>query len=124
MEKVVEIDGRPVRLKATGGLYYRYKEQFGRELITDMSKVEECFQAGKPEDAYKQEAFSLEVYYNILWTLAKTADSTIPPPQEWLDSFESFPIFEVWPLAQELLNQNNKTGPKNAPAVAEAENDS
>jgi hypothetical protein len=48
----------------------------------------------------------MEVFYNIIWTLAKTADKKIPEPIEWLDEFEEFPLFEILPQLQELISNS------------------
>jgi len=45
----------------------------------------------------------MEVFYNICWTLAKTADNSISEPLEWLDTFEVFPLMEILPELQELM---------------------
>lgn len=55
------------------------------------------------------EAFDIEVFYNLVWTLAKTGDSSIPPPMEWLDTFETFPLEDIIPEAQDLLYASFKS---------------
>lgn len=137
MEKTILIDGRPVAFKATGGIGYRYKSQFGREFIADVSVLEEfatsakvkkvpkkdnkgknVFVGGKIQFEEKAEydftKFSLESMYNILWTLAKTADDSIPAPQAWLDSFNVFPVMDIFEQVKDILEQNFKVTPKNA----------
>lgn len=130
MEKSVKIDGKSVRFKATGGLMYRYKAQFGRELLTDLAALEELQSSAKtvqikskgsdgkirltPKVEYDLTKFSLSFLYDLLWTMAKTADESIPPPQDWLDSFDAFPVMDIWSQTQEIITQNFKVDPKNA----------
>lgn len=130
MEKTIKIDGRDVRFKATGGIGYRYKAQFGREYIADAIALEEFAQSGitkqKKKTApdgkvtlekiteYDFTKFSLEMLYNLLWTLAKTADDSIPPPQEWLDTFNVFPVMDIYEQVKDILTANLKVDPKNA----------
>lgn len=49
------------------------------------------------------DVLDMEVFYNLIWTLAKTADPSIPPPLEWLDTFGEFPLEHIIPEAQEML---------------------
>ena len=44
-----------------------------------------------------------EVFYNISWIMAKTADPTIPEPMEWLEQFDEFPMVEIIPELQDLM---------------------
>lgn len=130
MEKTVNISGRPVRFKATGGIGYRYKAQFGREYLADALELEEFAQSGEeikrkvkhPDGKitietvtqYDYTKLNLELLYNLLWTLAKTADDSIPPPQEWLDSFDAFPVMEIYGEVKDIMTANLKTDSKNA----------
>lgn len=119
MEKIIKIDGRDVKFKATGGTMYRYKSQFGREYIADVIELENCRLKvpdgkGGTKTSYDMTKFSLETMYNLAWVLAKTADDTIPPPQEWLDSFDEFPIVDIWKELGELLDRNSAIDRKNA----------
>ena len=107
MEKVITISGRDVRFKSTASLPLRYKAQFGRDLFADLDR--------KKDDPIDSEAF-----YNMIWTLAKIADDSIPPLLEWVDTFESFPVFEIFNKVGDLVTKTMRTTEKNAqPAVSE-----
>lgn len=108
-EKTITISGRPVAFKATGGLAYRYKSQFGREVMCDLVAIAE---AASTSD-YDAVAASLEYMYNILWTMARTADPAVPDPQTWLDSFDRFPVQEVYEQLEDILDENLEIAPKN-----------
>ena len=48
--------------------------------------------------------FSLEMFENIAYVMAKHADPSIPDnPEEWLDEFNTFSIYQVLPKLIELL---------------------
>lgn len=96
MEKIINIDGKDITFKATGSAPLRYKMQFKRDLFADVMKMR-----GISEKNI--ESLDLEILYDVSWIFAKIADPTIPPPLEWLDTFNSFPIKEVFPQIQELL---------------------
>ena len=54
--------------------------------------------------------FSLEMFENIAYVMAKHADPSIPDnPEEWLDEFNTFSIYQVLPKLIELWGMNIKT---------------
>ena len=112
MEKVLTISGRDVPFKSTGAFLLRYKAQFGRDALGVLLKMEKVMAPlidGK-DDTF--ERLDLTPFLEIIWTLAKTADSKIPPPMEWLDSFEEFPLAEIIPELQDLIYATIKSSVK------------
>jgi len=99
METVIKIDGKDVRFKSTGSAPLRYKMQFKRDFFADIMKM----QGAVDGDLSR---LDLEVFYNIAWVYAKTADPSIPPPLEWLDTFDTFPIVEILPQLQDILTSS------------------
>ena len=95
MEKIININGKDVAFKSTGSAPLRYKMQFKRDFFADLMKLQ-----GVQKD---MNSLDLEVFYNLAWIYAKTADPSIPPIMEWLDTFEEFPIMEILPQLQEML---------------------
>lgn len=62
------------------------------------------------EDNSNLDLFSLEMFENIAYIMAKHADGTIPDtPEEWLDDFNTFSIYQVLPQLIELWGLNVKT---------------
>lgn len=102
MEKILIIDGRQVRFKSTGAFLLRYKAQFKRDAIQDIFKLAGAINQ-KTNQIVNIEALDLEIFYNMVWTLAKTADPSIEPPLEWLDGFNEFPLVEILPEVTELI---------------------
>jgi hypothetical protein len=104
MEKTIEIDGKKILFKTNGAIPLRYKAQFGRDYLKDILKMAPIAQLSKAEIKPENlEGLDFDVLYNVAWTMAKTADPTIPEPLEWLGNFEEFPIMEIFPDLQELL---------------------
>ena len=99
MEITINIDGKDVAFKSTGAIPKRYKMQFGRDLFADLFKMG-ITKEMKEDDIRK---LDFDVFYDIAWTFAKTADSSIPEPLKWLDSFDVFPIMDLVPQLQELI---------------------
>jgi len=119
MEKTLTIDGRQVRFKSSGAFLLRYKSQFGRDALQDVYKLQKAVRWDKHQKKHvlgNVNALDLEVLYNLAWTLAKTADPSIPPPMEWLDSFSTFPLQEIMPEVMDLIQMSLGTTvePKNA----------
>src|SRR5574344_2882539 len=60
--------------------------------------------------SYPLDMFSLEMFENIAFIMAKHADPSIPDtPEEWLDNFNTFSIYQVLPQLIELWGLNVKT---------------
>ena len=56
------------------------------------------------------DSFSLEMFENIAFIMAKHADANVPDtPEEWLDDFNTFSIYQVLPQIIELWGLNVKT---------------
>ncbi|WP_089610089.1 hypothetical protein [Dehalobacterium formicoaceticum] len=103
MEKILTIDGRQVKFKSTGAFLLKYKAQFGRDALQDLYKLQTAID--KNNEIINVEALDLEVMYNIAWSLAKTADPSLPPPIEWLDTFSEFPLNDIIPELQEMIQR-------------------
>ncbi|SDC06264.1 hypothetical protein [Shouchella lonarensis] len=118
MEKTLEIDGRKVRFKSTAATTLRYKKQFGREYFADLLKMYPLVklqEQGKDIQNMEYEVMKyidFEVLYNITWVLAKTADKSLSEPVEWLDTFDEFPLMEILPELQELIEKSVGTKKK------------
>ena len=62
------------------------------------------------ESNSNMDLFSLEMFENIAFVMAKHADPSIPDtPEEWLDDFNTFSIYQVLPKIIELWGLNVKT---------------
>ena len=95
MEVIIKIGDRDVTFKSTGSAPLRYKMQFKRDFFADLLKMENM-----GNDISR---IDVEVFYNIAWIYAKTADPSIPPQLEWLDEFEVFPVFDILPQLQDMF---------------------
>jgi hypothetical protein len=116
MEKTIIIDNKKVRFKSNGATPLRYKAQFGKDYLKEILKMVPLENASKKKksdlDVKDLEALDFEVFYNIAWIMAKTADPTIPEPLEWLSEFDEFPIAEIFPELQDLLTSSLMTSKK------------
>lgn len=108
MEKTITIDGKDIRFKSTGAVTKRYKMQFQRDFFKDLSKMivplaGTDFENEELEAAKIMEQIDFDLFQDLAWVYAKTADPSIPEPLTWLDSFSTFPMMEIIPELQELL---------------------
>jgi hypothetical protein len=114
MEKTITIDNKQVRFKTNGATPLRFKAQFGKDYFQEIMKLAPLEGLGKKKNITKDlEVLDFEVFYNISWIMAKTADPSIPEPIAWLETFETFPIAEVIPELQDLLFSSFQTTKKN-----------
>lgn len=111
MEKIITIDGKEVKLKSTGAYLLRYKRQFKRDAIKDLMILDRAINKDTKE-LEDIEALDMEIFYNMIWTLAKTANNDIPPVIEWLDEFSTFPLEEILPEAIDLIVSSIQTSVK------------
>lgn len=111
MEKIISIDGRDIKLKATGALLLRYKAQFKRDALQDIVKLTNVLdeETGEIKDISH---LDLDVFYNLIWTLAKTGNPDIAPLENWLDTFDDFPIIELIPTVMDMVGSCLQTTKK------------
>ena len=123
MEQTLTIDGKQVRFKSTAATPRRYKVQFGRDFFRDMLKLfpltkVDLEKSQDDEDTLQIliEALDFDMFYDILWSMAKTANKEIPEPMEWLDEFDEFPLADIlkeaFPMIQTMLTKNMQTKKK------------
>ena len=107
--KKIEIDGKEVAFKASAAIPRIYRLKFQRDIYKDLHSLEKAIGDSKEENS-NLDMFSLEMFENIAYIMAKHADPSIPDtPEEWLDNFNTFSIYQVLPQLIELWGLNVKT---------------
>ena len=120
MEKIVIVDGKEVRMRASALIPRLYRVKFGRDMIADMRQLQKAYNraANLPADATEEQrqdaqlsALDLTIFENVAYMMVKHAGSDIPnTAEEWLDSFDGvFSIYEVLPAILELWHLTNQT---------------
>ena len=105
----VEIDGKQVPFKASAAIPRIYRIKFNRDIYKDLRSLEKAVGEGDEENS-NLDLFSLEMFENIAYVMAKHADPNIPDtPDEWLDEFNTFSIYQVLPSIIELWGLNVQT---------------
>jgi hypothetical protein len=129
MIKTITIDGKEVQFKASASFPLVYKANFNADILTIIMPLIAELLDGLDDEAMKggqleltpstlagmlEKVYSLELVdiMNLIWTLAKCADSSIPEPEKWYGEFDEFPIFdvavEVFPMLFESLFSKKK----------------
>ena len=109
MIKNIKIDGKQVAFKASAAIPRIYRMKFQRDIYKDLKALEKSI-GNNSEESSNLDMFSLEMFENIAFVMAKHADASIPnTPEEWLDGFNTFSIYQVLPKLIELWGLNVQT---------------
>ena len=105
----IDIDGKQVPFKASAAIPRIYRMKFQRDIYKDLKALEKSV-GDNSEESSNLDMFSLEMFENIAFVMAKHADAGIPnTPEEWLDGFNTFSIYQVLPQLIELWGLNVQT---------------
>ena len=105
----IEIDGKEVAFKASAAIPRIYRLKFQRDIYKDITLLEKSLDANDEENS-GLDIFSLEMFENIAYIMAKHADPPVPNDvEEWLDEFNTFSIYQVLPQLIELWGMNLQT---------------
>ena len=108
MVKKIEIDGKEVAFRASAAIPRIYRMKFQRDIYKDLAALEKAV-GDNTEEVSNLDMFSLEMFDNIVYIMAKHADPSIPDTlEEWLDEFNTFSIYQVLPKIIELWGLNVK----------------
>jgi hypothetical protein len=108
MVQNIEIDGKQVPFRASAAIPRIYRMKFQRDIYKDLAALEKAV-GDNTEEVSNLDMFSLEMFENIAYIMAKHADPGIPDtPEEWLDEFNTFSIYQVLPKIIELWGLNVK----------------
>ena len=107
--KTLEIDGKEVPFRASAAIPRIYRIKFNRDIYKDLAALEKAI-GENDEEVSNLDMFSLEMFENIAYIMAKHADPHIPDnPEDWLDEFNTFSIYQVLPKIIELWGLNVRT---------------
>lgn len=113
MEKIIDIDGQSVTFKATAATPIHYRNLFHRDMLTDMQSLYDENEELKEDESKHFSIGSLESFEKIAYIMARSGagnpEDFPKTPEEWLDGFTMFGIYEVLPELIELWGINQKT---------------
>lgn len=104
--KTINVGGTDVKFKASASVPRLYRAKFRKDIFKDFSKLKE-----KSESDDNFSIDSLETFENIAYIMAKHAEPENVPndPDEWLEQFNMFSIYEILPKLIELWELNIET---------------
>lgn len=109
IQKNITIDGTDVPFKASAAVPRLYRLKFRRDIYQDFAALQKSV-GENTEESSALDIESLEVFENIAYIMAKHADAAIPAsPDEWLEQFNTFSIYEILPQLINLWGLNVET---------------
>ena len=109
IQKNITIDGIDVPFKASAAVPRLYRLKFRRDIYQDFAALQKSV-GENTEESSALDIESLEVFENIAYIMAKHADAVIPAsPDEWLEQFNTFSIYEILPQLIDLWGLNVET---------------
>ena len=110
IKKNITIDGIEVPFKASAAVPRLYRLKFHRDIYKDFAALQTNVKEGDEENS-ALDIESLEVFENIAFIMAKHADPENVPdnPDDFLEQFNTFSIYEILPQLIELWGLNTAT---------------
>ncbi len=112
IQKNIVVDGIEVPFKASAAIPRLYRLKFRRDIYQDLNALQKAMQEQKDQNpaASSLDIVSLELFENIAYIMAKHADPAVPAsPDEWLEQFNTFSIYEILPQLIDLWGLNVET---------------
>ena len=130
MEKIINIGDAEVRISNNVAWTMEYRDQFNKDVmetimpivtslvetistIVTESGAEKEISISEIAEAVQGRAFDItlplsqlgftDAIINVVWAMAKAADSSIDPPKQWVRQFETFPLDEVVPEVGQMI---------------------
>ena len=118
IQKNITIDGTDVPFKASAAVPRLYRLKFRRDIYQDFAALQKSV-GENTEESSALDIESLEVFENIAYIMAKHADPAVPAsPDEWLEQFNTFSIYEILPQLIDLWGLNVETQVKSKKNIA------
>ena len=110
MDKIITIDGRDVKFRATARTPRLYRALVGRDMIADMNRLQKKFKQIKEGKEDALDLVDLQIFEDTAYIMARQAEpETIETSaDEWLDTFGMFSIYEILPQIFQLWALNTK----------------
>ena len=110
IRKNIVVDGMEVPFKASATVPRLYRMKFGRDIFKDFSSLQKSVKSENKESS-EINIESLEMFEDIAYIMARHADPENVPdnPDDWLEQFNTFSIYEILPQLIELWGLNTAT---------------
>lgn len=110
MIKILIIDGKEVKFKASAAIPRLYRMRFGRDVLKDLAQLKAAYVKNLTEEE-QLSIINLEIFENVAYIMAKhaTPDEISNSVEDWLDNFETFSIYQILEELLDLWVQNEST---------------
>lgn len=116
MDKIIVIDGKEVKFRATARTPRLYRAIIGRDMIVDMNRLQQKLKKVESGEEKSFDLVDLQIFEDTAYIMARHADPDMKErtADEWLDTFDMFSIYEILPKIFELwaLNTRQTSTPK------------
>lgn len=108
MVTTIVIDGKKVTFRASAAIPRMYRMKFRRDIMQDMRQIDKATKCANGKSISPK---LLEAFENMAFLMAKHANPEQVPEtvEEWLDGFETFSIYEIFPEIANLWAANMQT---------------
>lgn len=108
MEKIINIGGKPCRLKTSAALPREYRNRFQRDIFEDFNLI---VQADAPDATKEMEFRAADLAEEITFAMHKYGDPTQPEKlMDWLEQFDTADaVYNAWPEVVALWINETKT---------------
>lgn len=119
IKKNITVDGIEVPFKASAAVPRLYRLKFSRDIYKDFASLQKNVK-DSDEGESTLDIESLEVFEQLSWVMAKHADPEGVPdnPDDFLEQFNTFSIYEILPQLIELWGLNTATQVKSKKNIA------
>ena len=119
IKKTITIDKIEVPFKASAAVPRLYRLKFSRDIYKDFASLQKNVK-DSDEGESTLDIESLEVFENVAYIMAKHADPENVPdnPDDFLEQFNTFSIYEILPQLIELWGLNTATQVKSKKNIA------
>lgn len=110
--KEIELpDGGVIRMRASALIPRLYRIHFQRDMIRDMTALQDSVKAVKDGDKPNLDLMDLTIFEDLAWLMARHADSSVPnDPDKWLEGLDHvLDIYEILPQMMDLWTANTET---------------
>ena len=110
MDKIITIDGKEVKFRATARTPRLYRAIIGRDMIVDLNRLQKKLKKVEAGEEKSFDLVDLQIFEDTAYIMARHAvpDMKEQTADDWLDTFDMFSIYEILPQILELWALNTK----------------
>lgn len=108
MDKIITIDKKEVKFRATARTPRLYRALIGRDMIADMNRLKKRFEKVQGGEEDSLDVIDLQIFEDVTYIMARHAnpDMKETSADDWLDGFNMFSIYEILPQIFDLWQAN------------------